>query len=178
MIRTMSNRRSRFMVVVGLLVGLAAILQPADLLDKGSARRRSLAGGNRRTSRSPNCRKCSRRVVAHRSAASGCTEVRCCGIHQGRLSGPERIAISGNTDPRHALCAAAFAKVAGVHDHYGPDIGARHWRDYVYFYFGACRNNEVPGSGEPRRIVSPGETKPLLLHGWVQSRERVLPCLV
>ena len=39
-------------------------------------------------------------------------------------------------------------------------------------------NNEVPGSGQPRRIVSPGEAKPLLLHGWVQSRERVLPCLV
>src|SRR5207244_3541564 len=75
-------------------------------------------------------------------------------------------------------CAAPLAEVPRVHRHGCSHAGAGHWRDYLYFYFGASRFIEVAGSGESRRIVPSRERITLLLLGRVQSRERVFPCLV
>ena len=125
-----------------------------------------------------NSGECSRRFVAGRSATSGRAEVRRRGSHQGKLSGPERTAVSGNADAGYAPGAATLANGPGVHHRHGADTGAGHWRDHLDFHVGACRSAEVAAGRESRRTVPPGQRSTLLLLGRVQSGQGVLPCLV
>ena len=97
---------------------------------------------------------------------------------EGKLSRPERTAVSGNTGTGYASGAAALANGPGVHHRHDPDAGAGHRRDHVDIHAGACRSAEVAAGCESRRTVPPGKRNPLLLHGRVQSGWRVFPCLV
>src|SRR5436190_4574535 len=148
-----------------------AIPQAADFLGDNAGGRRALAGGNRRTSLPSNCRECSCRFIARRSATSGCTEVRSGGSNERKLSRPERTPVYGNADTGYAPRAATLANGPGVHYHRDTDAGAWYWRDHLDFHFGACRPAEVAAGGEAGRTVPPGERSAVLLLGRVQPRK-------
>ena len=81
---------------------------------------------------------------------------------EGKLSGSTRTPVYRNPDTGSAPRVTRLAKGSGVHDHHGSDARAGHWRDHVYFHFGARRSAEVARRGESRRTVPPGERSLLL----------------
>src|SRR6266403_5808216 len=77
-----------------------------------------------------------------------------------------------------AVGTATVANGPGIHHCHGADTGAGDRRDYFDFYFGSRRSTKVLAGSASRRIVPARQIVALLLPGWLQSRKRVLPCLL
>src|SRR5262249_56920509 len=99
-------------------------------------------------------------------------------LNDGKVSGREKLFVTGTADTRYAIRAAALAPGTGIHGLYGHDAGVGDRSHHIDLHPRACGHPRFAAGCDAGRVVPPRAAVALLLFWRVRPAGGVLAGLL